>query len=103
MKKKYVVALSQPGTNRFWIYRGRDRRRFKKWLRKRKEKGIKLEIIEANISDERVGIRSSRHRAQGYRESKQAVYSGKSLVFRGRDHRLDGSKARPLEVAKWTL
>lgn len=103
MKKKYVVALSQPGTNRFWIYRGRDRRQFKKWLRKRTKEGNKLELIEANISDERVEILSSRHRAQIYRESKEAVYAGKSLVFRGRNHWQDGSKARPVEVAKWTL
>jgi len=103
MKKKYVAALVQPETNRFWIYRGGDRRRFKKWLQEREKEGKKLEVIESNISEERAEILSGRHQAQVYRESKEAVYTGISLDFRKRNHRMDGSKARPLEVAKWTL
>jgi|GEM_PF-2137140 len=103
MKKKYVVALHQPGTGRFWTFKGTDRRRFKKWLRKRNEKGDKLEVIESNISEARAEILAARHQAQMYRESKEPVYTGISLDFRKRNHRMDGSKARPVEVAKWTL
>jgi hypothetical protein len=93
----YLAALRLMNTRQLYIYRGNDRRRFKRWHRRRIAAGENLEILEKGVSEERIDALMRRDNSINYRVIPEVMYGGQTFDYRRRDHTRDSAAARKIE------